>query len=115
MKKFNVGTVLSVTTGFLLAPRGIEEMYEIIDYTLDVQSWTHMLPALRKPASEAILEQHPYLDTPEVKSAVDKVVAKIKAAPDSSEAKQEACALGLEEFVYPLYGRELDLIPKPLN
>jgi hypothetical protein len=61
VKHFHVGDILSVTTGILLSPRGIEAVYDVLDYMTAVSHFTHQLPRACADVSPEILRQLPQL------------------------------------------------------
>jgi hypothetical protein len=60
-KAFPLGTVLSITTGCLLAPNGIEGVYGILNWMTQDSLYTHQLPRVGKECMPWILKQHPKL------------------------------------------------------
>ena len=60
-REFHLGDVLTVTTGVLLSPRGMEGVYDILGYMAGEQLWTHQLPRVAKEAEPVLLDQHPFL------------------------------------------------------
>jgi hypothetical protein len=58
-KNFDLGTVLSITTGILLTDIG--NVYEILDYMTDDQLFTHQLPRVGREMEPILLEQFPQL------------------------------------------------------
>lgn len=61
MRTFPLGDILSVTTGLLVAPRGIEALYELLDYMTGDQLFTHQLPRASRECKPELLRQHPAL------------------------------------------------------
>ena len=58
-KKFHLGDVLSITTGWLVSPRGMGGVQDILDFMTGDNLFTHQLPWVRcKPY---LLEQFPQL------------------------------------------------------
>jgi hypothetical protein len=60
-KTFHLGDVLSITTGRLVSPDGIDGVYRICDYMLDTSHFTHQLPRASKECRPHLLVQHPQL------------------------------------------------------
>jgi hypothetical protein len=56
---FDLGTLLSITTGTLLTKIG--NVYKILDYMTGESNFTHMLPGVSKMCAPVILRQHPKL------------------------------------------------------
>ena len=61
MKDFDLGTVLSITHDYLLAPNGIDGVYEILNYMTNSSLWTHQLPSAARKCAPVIFGQHPWL------------------------------------------------------
>ena len=59
MKKFDLASVLSVTTGRLLGEIGI--VYEILNYMTGDNLMTHQLPRASRQCESSLLEQFPQL------------------------------------------------------
>lgn len=58
--KFEIGTILSITHGRMLAEIG--NVYKILNYLLDDDLFTHQLPRAVDFAKKFILAQHPQLE-----------------------------------------------------
>jgi hypothetical protein len=58
---FDLGDILSITTGCLVAARGICAVTEILNYMTGDDLFTHQLPRALRAAAPAIIEQHPQL------------------------------------------------------
>jgi hypothetical protein len=61
MRTFDLGDVLSVTTGRLVSRRGVDAMYDLLGYMTGDTLWTHQLPRAWEECSPALLAQHPDL------------------------------------------------------
>jgi hypothetical protein len=79
-REFDLGDVLSVTTGVLLCPvtgsrrHPIDGVYDILNYMTGESLYTHQLPRVCKEAGPIILARHPQLaavEIPEFKSPDD--------------------------------------------
>ena len=69
-KKFDIGTILSITHANLLTDIG--NVYEILNWLLDDNLYTHQLPRACRFVTPFILAQHPNLsDWDECKPYVD--------------------------------------------
>lgn len=60
-RRFHLGDVLSVTTGYLVAPRGIEAMYDLLNFMTGDNLFTHQLPRASDECAPALLRQYPDL------------------------------------------------------
>lgn len=60
-KTFPLGTVLSITTGRLLAPNGIGGVYEILNFMSGDNLFTHQLPRVMDECKPYLLQQFPQL------------------------------------------------------
>lgn len=65
-REFHLGDVLSVTTGFLVAPRGMEAMYDLLSFMTGDSLFTHQLPRACDECAPDLLRQHPKLAEVEV-------------------------------------------------
>lgn len=61
VRDFHLGDLLTVTTGHLLSPRGVDGLYDIIDFVTGVPHYTHQLPRGADAVRPWLLEQHPWL------------------------------------------------------
>jgi hypothetical protein len=61
VKQFHIGDILSVTTGYLVAPRGVKALYDLLDYMTGDNLFTHQLPRAAEECKPVLLEQHPNL------------------------------------------------------
>jgi len=60
-REFDLGDVLSVTTGKLVSPRHIQGVYDILDFLFSTNFWTHELPAACAAARPVLIAQYPDL------------------------------------------------------
>lgn len=60
-RKFHIGDVLSITTGTLVSPRGMEGVYDILGYMTGESLFTHQLPRAAESCKPALLRRHPQL------------------------------------------------------
>jgi len=58
-KKFDIGTILSITTGKLLTEMG--NIYKILNYMTGDNLYTHQLPRVSSEMKPVIIEQYPEL------------------------------------------------------
>jgi len=58
---FDLGDILSVTTGFLVSPRHIGGVYDILGYMTGESLFVHQLPRASRECSPFLLAQHPRL------------------------------------------------------
>lgn len=65
-REFHLGDVLSVITGRLLSPYGIDGVYKILNWMTGESLFTHQLPRVGGECSGPLLDQHPDLATVEV-------------------------------------------------
>ena len=61
VREFDLGDVLSITTGRLVSPRHIDGVYDILNHIMGCKHWTHQLGRAAEQAKPWILEQHPQL------------------------------------------------------
>lgn len=60
-RKFHLGDILSITTGKLVSPKGMDGIYGILNYMSGDDLFTHQLPRVSDECKPKILEQHPQL------------------------------------------------------
>lgn len=60
-REFDLGDVLTVTTGILMSPRHMDGVYDILNYMTGDNLMTHQLPRACDQVKPTILEQHPTL------------------------------------------------------
>ena len=61
MRDFHLGDILSITTGRLVSPSHMDGVYEILNYVLHDDLFTHLLPRAAEQAKPVLLAQHPQL------------------------------------------------------
>ena len=59
--KFHLGDVLSITTGILLSPDGMNGVYRILNHMTGDDLFTHQLPRAAEECRPTLREQHPAL------------------------------------------------------
>lgn len=60
-RQFQLGDVLSITTGKLVSPRLIDGVYDILNYMTRDNLFTHQLPRAMRECAPWVLRQHPQL------------------------------------------------------
>ena len=60
-KEFHIGDVLSVTTGKLLSPSGMDGVYKILNHMTGVSLFTHQLPRAMESCAPVLLKLYPKL------------------------------------------------------
>lgn len=60
-KLFHLGDILSITTGRLVSKRGMEGVYEILNFMSGDSLYTHQLPRVSKECAPVILAKYPQL------------------------------------------------------
>lgn len=65
-KAFDLGDILSITTGMLVSPRRMTGVYEILNWMTDDNLFTHQLPRATVAMRPILLAQHPQLAVIEV-------------------------------------------------
>ena len=94
-KAFHLGDILSVTTGWLVSPRLIDGVYDVVNHMTQDSIYTHQLPRACREVTPFILKQHPAL-----------------AGIDASHVTSENWRAWLAEQVL-LHGETLPLEPMP--
>jgi hypothetical protein len=59
MRTFHLGTILSVTTGRLLAPNGFGDVHGLLEHMAGEALWTHQLPRVSRECEAPLLAQFP--------------------------------------------------------
>lgn len=99
MTKFHIGDILSITTGKMVSPSGMQGIYNILNYLTGEDLYTHQLPRAMRVCAPHLLEQHPQLT--EVQTT-------------DSEISESDFKLWLYEQMM-MYGRMLPVEPLPKN
>ncbi len=60
-KKFHIGDLISVTTGYLVSPNHLGGVYSVVDHLFGREHFTHQLPDASRQATPLLLRQHPWL------------------------------------------------------
>lgn len=60
-RTFDLGDVLSITTGRLVSPRHMDAIYDLLNFMTGDNLFTHQLPRASEECAPRILEQHPDL------------------------------------------------------
>lgn len=70
-KPYALADILTMTTGRLLSPRGIEAVYDIANWMTGDNLMTHQLPRAVDACAPALLAQHPQLEGVEPPHDID--------------------------------------------
>ena len=65
-KEFHLGDILSITTERLVAPRGMDAVYDILNYMTGDNLFTHQLPRAYDECRPWLIRQHAWLDDPAI-------------------------------------------------
>ncbi len=60
-QEFCLGEVLTITTGIMLSPSGMEGIYKILNFMTADELFTHQLPRAMRECRPYLLEQFPQL------------------------------------------------------
>ena len=60
-RQFELGDVLTITTGRLVASRHIEAVYDLLGFMTGDTLWTHQLPRVAEECKPHLVAQHPWL------------------------------------------------------
>ena len=78
-RKFHIGDVLSVITGYLVSPGGIGDIYEILNHMAGERLFTHQLPRVSREAAPLLLARYPRLaDVDASGSAPENISGRLK-------------------------------------
>lgn len=108
-KKFHIGDVLSVTTGWVLSKRGFQGVCDVLNYMTGERLQTISMPRAADVCVPAILKQHPLLEGPEITEAVEQY----KKRAEAPDADHELLAIEWLVDIVKRFGEELELEPLP--
>ncbi|NUU26024.1 MAG: hypothetical protein HOV68_31675 [Streptomycetaceae bacterium] len=60
-RHYTLADILTMTTGRLLTPRGVEAVYDLANWMTGDNLFTHQLPRAAEACGPALLDQHPQL------------------------------------------------------
>lgn len=60
-KAFHLGDILSITTGYLVSPRHVDALYDVLNFMTGDNLFTHQLPRAMQECAPDLLRQHPDL------------------------------------------------------
>ena len=103
-REFPLGSILSVTTGRLVARGHMGDLYEILNYMTGDNLFTHALPRASDECKPHLLAQHPHL--------ADVVVPEWDDLPDDQEQAKAIVYAWLAEQE-ATYGATLPVSPVP--
>lgn len=104
-RDFDLGDILSITTGLLVSPRHMEGIYEILNFMTGDNLYTHQIPRARRECGPVLLLQHPQLaDLDASGVGPDNHVAWLaeQKAKFGHRLPVEPCAPGVHERIDPL-------------
>lgn len=105
-RDFDLGDILSCTTGLLVSPRKIEGVYDILNFMTGDNLFTHQLPRACRECAPVLLRQHPQLA--EVTEASAAGVTDWAAWLDEQKTRfgdtlpVEPCGPGVHERIDPI-------------
>lgn len=70
-RDFDLGDILSVTTGRLVSPRHMTGLYDILRFMTGEDIYTHQIPRVIKEASPVLLKMHPQLATVDAEANIN--------------------------------------------
>lgn len=86
-RSFPLDEVLTVSMGLLLARRGMEAVYDVLNFLTGDSLFTHQLPRALKACGPAVLAQHPDLASITDPEFGDDVQAELPAWLETVEAQ----------------------------
>jgi hypothetical protein len=60
-KAFHIGDILTVTTGRMVSPTGMDGVYAILNFMTGDSLYTHQLPRAAEECTPHLLRQYPFL------------------------------------------------------
>ena len=112
-KKFHLGDVLSIISGRLISPRGMDGIYDILNFLTGKNLFSDQLLRAMDECKPYLLKQCPYLDSLEMKNAVanlDKNLDKQLEGIDNKEKRRKIVVKWLDEQVKK-YGEAIEVEP----
>src|SRR5689334_15322950 len=61
VQRFHLGDLLSVSTGKLLCPDGVDGLYRVLNFLTGDSLFTHQLPAAAETVRPSLVQQFPFL------------------------------------------------------
>jgi hypothetical protein len=83
-KIFHLGDVLSVITGRLVSPRGMEGIYDILNFLSSEELFTRQLPRAARECKPFLLDQYPQFGTPEIDEAINILDRRLEGVKDEN-------------------------------
>lgn len=113
MQKYHISDILTITDGRLIAVRGMEAVYDILDFMTDDSLMTHQLGRASKECAPWLLKRYPILGTPEFIFEIDCLVEMMKT--ESGKKDTKSLTTGWASKVALKFGieTELDVYPIP--
>lgn len=87
-KKFHLGDVLSITTSYLISPRGFDGVYDILNFMTGDNLFTHQLPRACNECKPYLVEQFPQLASTRMSSAIAKLRKALKPKTGKADTKK---------------------------
>ena len=104
-KQFHIGDILTVTTGVMVTPNGVDGIYEILDWMTDEQLFTHQLSRASKQCEPILKDLYPGLAEVKIPDATN--------VPECNGMQAEFWQKWLAEQVLQ-FGEQLP-VPKLIN
>jgi len=112
-RQFHIGTIMSISTDYLLAPNRIGGVYEILDYMAGDSLYTHQLGRAAKEVKPEILKQLPFLGSDEMLNEVRRLEETLPLLTTDEPRTQF-----VEAFVQQMaakFGEFHELMPVPFS
>jgi hypothetical protein len=110
-KAFHIGDILSISTGYLVSPRHMEGVYDILNFMTGDTLFTHQLPRAANECRPWLARQHPQLE-----SANDWAAAAMATIPE--DAPPAARKVIIDSFIAAAverFGETLLIEPIPAD
>lgn len=85
-RKFHIGDILSITTGYLVSPEHIGGVYNILNFMTEDDLMTHQLPRASDECKPSLIQQFPWVDDPEITVMA---IGKLKLMLETETGKKE--------------------------
>lgn len=110
-KEFHLGDILSVLTGRLVSPKGLQGYYDVINFMVGSILFTTQIPRAHEVCKPYLLNQLPQLGSPEIDFAVGELILMLKT--DAGRVESKKLILGWLAKLSAKYGEKFKVVPLP--
>lgn len=107
-KMFDLGDVLSITANRLVSPRGMDGLYEILNFMTGDNIFTHQLPRASNECRPWLIRQYPWLDDPDITTLWNgRLTLFLEGCKTQHE--REMIILGMVSELAAKYGQQIEV------